>query len=169
MQFLINSDDVLKELVKYVNSQRDKGVTPFVEVGNKKDVRRNAQNRTMHMWFKEISEQTGNGLIYESGRCKISYFLPVMRQSKSSKTTDQIEVLEWIWKSKESTIFSETGARGGGYEFLAMLLGNSHIESTRLLTVEEFATAMNNMQEAERNNGIILTNPEKYGWEIWRK
>ncbi len=161
MQFLIRNDEVQDNLIKHLNEIREKGGIPFVEVGNKKDTRRNAQNRLMQQWFSDIDKKTGHGVIYESGRCKMRYFLPLMRHSQDQKCLDQIEFIEWIYRTKRVE-----GGEGYAFDYLVEKLGSSHIESTRLLSVKLFAQALTNMQEGEAKEGIILTNPNDYGWVV---
>ena len=152
MIFQVKDYQILGNLIAEINRLWTEGKSPLVKIEDKKEDRSKAQNRLMHLWFKDIAKSTGNGVIYEAGRCKIKYFLPVLRYSENEEAKFAIDLCEMIYKQR-------------GYEYLQEALGKSLIESTRKLSVKEFEDALSAMQagEAEHN----LTDPDKYGLNVW--
>lgn len=147
-KFYIVNNSTFQNAIACINDMRAKGITPLVSISEKKEDRSSAQNRLMHQWFKDISNQTNNGIEYEAGRCKIAYFLPVMARS------DDEEIRAYCKKLRE--IY-----RNMGHEFLSNLLGSSQLASTSLLGVKDFAEAMTNMYRAEYQ--YRLTDPQTMG------
>lgn len=149
MKFQVNDFSILGNLTAHINQMWANGEKPLVTVENKTDDRSGAQNRLMHMWFKDIAKSTGNDVIEEAGRCKFVYFLPVLGISENEESRFAADLLRMIYKQR-------------GYEYLVQALGRSMIESTRLLTVKEFEQALTSMQVGERAHK--LTNPDVYGY-----
>lgn len=152
MIFQVKNYEVLGNLVAQINKMWAEGKTPFVEIKDKKIDRSTAQNNLMHLWFRDIANSTKQGITYEGGRCKIQYFLPILRYSKKEKAQFAIDLCELAYRER-------------GYEYLQRALGESFLESTRHLATEEFAEALTNMQigEVEHN----LSDPVKFGFEVW--
>lgn len=105
------------------------------------------------MWFKDIADSTGQGLIYEAGRCKMKYFLPMLRASNNERAQFAIELCEMAYRQR-------------GMEYLIKALGEGLIESTRHLKTKEFEAALTEMQAGEAHHK--LTNPDTYGWRVWQ-
>lgn len=149
MKYQVINDFVLGNMVAEVKRLMAEGKSPLVTIEDKKIDRSTAQNNLMHLWFRDIANSTKQGITYEGGRCKIQYFLPILRYSKKEKAQFAIDLCELAYRER-------------GYEYLQRALGESFLESTRHLATEEFAEALTNMQmgEAEHN----LTNPELHGY-----
>lgn len=158
--YKIDSNSTWQRVLSIISAARKESVTLYVTLTDVKPLRSLRQNRLMHKWFKDIDNCTHQGFEYEAGRCKIAYFLPIMReyantvsakkseQKRIDKCKAQIELFEMIFREK-------------GYEYLCRALGESRIESTRLLDVKHFAQALTNMQLGEAE--YPLTEPEMYG------
>lgn len=148
MKFQVSNFAVLGNLIAHINSLQAEGKSPLVTVSEKTEDRSGAQNRLMHMWFKDIAKSTGSDVIEEAGRCKFVYFLPVLGMSENDESRFAADLLRMIWRER-------------GYEYLVQALGRSMIESTRLLTTKEFEQALTSMQVGERAHK--LTDPTIYG------
>ena len=144
--------DILGKLIARINEMKSAGKSPLVTVEDKTEDRSGAQNRLMHMWFKDIAKSTGNSVTEESGRCKFMYFLPVLGASENEDSRHAAEFLRMVWKER-------------GYEYLVNVLGRSLAESTRLMSVKEFEQALTEMQIGEAQHN--LTNPDIYGFKVW--
>lgn len=153
MKFQLINYEVVGNMMAYINGMIADGKSPLVTVADKKEDRSSAQNRLMHKWFSDIAEQSGHGVIYEAGRCKIKYFLPILRLSTNEKAIFNIDLCELAFKSR-------------GLEYLSKALGEGLIESTRNLKSKEFEEALTNMQIGESQN-YKLTDPDKNGFN-WR-
>lgn len=147
-KFFIVSDSILQNAITKINELRADGINPLVSISEAKEDRSDKQNRLMHQWFKDIHKQTGNGIEYEAGRCKIAYFLPVMARSEDDELREYCKRLRDIYRDM-------------GREFLSDLLGSSQLSSTSLLGVKDFAEAMTNMYRAEYQ--YRLTDPQTMG------
>lgn len=147
--YQISSYEVLGNFVKEINKMWNEGKDPLVTIQDKREDRSKAQNRLMHMWFRDIAKSTKHGIVYEAGRCKYQYFLPILAMSERE---DAI-IASFVAKETEKRV---------GYERFLKVLGSSVIGTTRFLTVKEFEEALTAMQfgEAEHN----LTNPELHGY-----
>lgn len=148
MIFQVKDHGVLGNLVAEITKMWADGQTPLVSIKDQKEDRSRAQNRLMHMWFRDIAKSTGHGIIYEAGRCKMRYFLPLLRASDDEKAQFAIDLCEMAYKQR-------------GQEYLIRALGESLIESTRHLKTKEFEEALNEMQAGEAHHN--LTNPDVYG------
>lgn len=145
--FKINGFAEIGVLAGRLNELLASGKSPYVEIKGESIDRSQAQNKTMHMWFKEISKSTGSDVIEEAGRCKFLYFLPILGMSENDESRFAAELLRMIYKQR-------------GYEYLVQALGRSMIESTRLLTVKEFEQALTSMRAGEAMHN--LTDPSLY-------
>lgn len=147
--YQISNYEVLGNFIKKVNAMWSEGKDPLVTIQDKKEDRSKAQNRLMHMWFRDIAKSTKHGRVYEAGRCKYQYFLPILAMSEREEAV----IANFVARDLEKRY---------GYERLLKLLGSSTIATTRFLTVKEFEEALTAMQfgEAEHN----LTNPELHGY-----
>ena len=152
MKYQITSANVICDLLIKINELLAEGKKPFVTISEANNDRSLAQNKTLHMWIREIAERTGNDIVYEAGRVKIQYFLPVLRTSESDKAKLAIDICEGVFKAR-------------GYEALSVALGTSIIASTRVMSVKEFSTALEMMYAKESIHG--LTDPESKGY-YWR-
>lgn len=149
-EFYIRDNNILQNALGAIRTIMDKGGTARVKVTDEKETRRDRQNRVMQMWFADIANVSGNGVVYEAGRCKLQYFLPVMRASdKARETASLIDALLQV----------------RGYEVVSRALGTSAIASTRELTVRQFAEALEMMREGERQ--YPLRDPATYGIDDW--
>lgn len=148
MKFQVSNFSILGNLIAHINSLQAEGKSPLVTVSDKTEDRSSAQNRLMHMWFKDIAKSTGHGIIYEAGRCKMRYFLPMLRLSSDEKAQFAIDLCEMAYKQK-------------GQEYLIRALGEGLIESTRHLKTKEFEEALTEMQMGESQHK--LTDPTIYG------
>ena len=149
--FQVNDYEVLGNLNKRINEIWAEGGTPLVKIENKKEERSKAQNRLMHLWFRDIAKSTGHGMAYEAGRCKHQYFLPILAMSEREEAV----IANFVARDLEKRY---------GYERLLKLLGSSTIATTRFLTVKEFEEALNEMQAGEAHHN--LTNPDVYGFGV---
>lgn len=147
-KFYIINNNILQNAITEIRAVMAKGITPLVSISEKKEDRSSAQNRLMHQWFKDINNQTNNGIEYEAGRCKIAYFLPVMARSEDEEIRAYCKKLREIYRNM-------------GHEFLSDLLGSSQLSSTSLLGVKDFAEAMTNMYRSEYQ--YQLTDPQFAG------
>lgn len=152
-KFNITNNSILQNCVSRINEIRDAGGIPIVSISDKKEDRSKAQNRLMHQWFKDIHNMTGHGLGFESGRCKYSYFLPVMASSENEEAVQAYELIKMIEQSR-------------GYEYACTALGMSIIASTRTLKTKEFAQALTAMYASE--SGYCLTDPSTMGLDMGR-
>lgn len=152
MIFQMNDFAVLGNFTARINEMWAEGKVPMVTISDKKVDRSTAQNRLMHMWFKDIAKSTGNSVTEEAGRCKFMYFLPVLGASENEDSRHAAEFLRMVWKER-------------GYEYLVNVLGRSLAESTRLMSVKEFEQALTEMQIGEAQHN--LTNPDIYGFKVW--
>lgn len=123
-----------------------------VLVSEKKPNRSDRQNRTFHMWVRDIQMQSGEAAVEIGGRCKLQYFVPVLLASGTVKTRAFRELWEVI-------------AANYSYEKQIEMLGRSAIASTSLLTTQEFAAALTDMQHGELQN-YTLRDPELMGLEL---
>ncbi|MGL5261151.1 MAG: hypothetical protein ACRC9P_02075 [Bacteroides sp.] len=151
MKYQITGFEVLGNMIAKVNELVAKGEKPFVTISTKSQDRSYAQNKVMHMWFADISKSTGNDIQYEAGRCKIQYFLPVLRRSDNPEADFVIELCEGVY-------------RNNGYEVLSKALASSAIKSTSIMTVKEFTEALEAMREGEREHQ--LRDPSVFGYEL---
>lgn len=156
MKYHIINNSVFQNMIAEVRGIVANGKTPIVSVSDKKESRSQAQNRLMQQWFKDIANVTCNDIIYEAGRCKYRYFLPIMQYSEHEEPREAFEII------KEFEAFK--GAEG--YEIITNALGRSMIASTRTLKVKEFAVALTMMQEGEYMNN--LTDPAMIGIDMSR-
>lgn len=147
MRIMVKDKDTYYKACLEIQKQTKEHGKVIVSISLKDD-RSSAQNRLMQQWFKDINHQSQAGIEYESGRCKIEYFLPVMGRSENQKVREQCELLRFIYKER-------------GHEFLSYLLGNSMVESTRLLGVKDFAEALTAMYRGECQ--YRLTDPSMHG------
>lgn len=148
MIFQVKDHGVLGNLVAEITKMWAEGQTPLVSIKDQKEDRSRAQNRLMHMWFRDIAKSTGHGMAYEAGRCKHQYFLPILAMSEREEAV----IANFVARDLEKRY---------GYERLLKLLGSSTIATTRFLTVKEFEEALNEMQAGEAHHN--LTNPDVYG------
>lgn len=153
--FQIKDYAVLGNFMKRLHELWSDGEEPFVEIKVKKDDRSNAQNRTMHLWFKEIAESTKHELWYEVGRCKERYFLPVLKASDRKEAKQAY----WIAMTIKKRLI-EVGKPEAFYETLY----SGATPSTRFLSSKEFSIALEHMYQCEAEHN--LTNPGDYGWNI---
>lgn len=149
MIFQVNDYAILGNMIARINKMWADGKTPIVTISDKKIDRSSAQNRLMHMWFRDIAKSTKHGIVYEAGRCKYQYFLPILAMSEREEAV----IASFVARETEKRV---------GYERFLKVLGSSVIGTTRFLTVKEFEEALTAMQfgEAEHN----LTNPELHGY-----
>lgn len=148
IKFFIKNDQIRANANACIDRLIAEGEIPLVTVSTANDARSDKQNRLMHQWFKDIDKQTGNGIEYEAGRCKIAYFLPVMARSEDEELREYCKRLRDIYRKM-------------GHEFLSDLLGSSQLASTSLLGVKDFAEAMTNMYRSEYE--YQLTDPQFAG------
>lgn len=146
--YRVQNHSDIQRVLSSINSMIADGVMPIVTVSDKKPSRSANQNRLMFKWFRDIHNDTQNGEFYEAGRCKYQYFLPVLERSENEKTRGWYEVLKQIEKAI-------------GYDKFIYSLGKSYIESTRRLSVKEFAEALTSMQIGEVEH--YLTEPQMCG------
>lgn len=151
MIFQVKDHGVLGNLVAEITKMWADGQTPLVSIKDQKEDRSRAQNRLMHMWFRDIAKSTGHGMAYEAGRCKHQYFLPILAMSEREEAV----IANFVARDLEKRY---------GYERLLKLLGSSTIATTRFLTVKEFEEALNEMQAGEAHHN--LTNPDVYGFGV---
>lgn len=155
MDFVILDDHILENMLAYIADQRAKGLTPTIRVRKAANNRSLAQNKLFRKWIGDIERQSSQSLTYESGRCKMKYFLPLMKLSQNEEAVYHRDYYAHLYRTK-------------GYEYLLNMLGNGWMPSTSLLTVNEFTEALNNMRMTEESeNGYILTDPDNYGWRDW--
>lgn len=156
MRFIVKDKDSYHNTCVAIRDKAKEHKSIIVTICEKDD-RSSAQNRLMHQWFKDIDKQTKSGVEYESGRCKLSYFLPVMGRSENKEVREACELLRYIYAER-------------GREYLIKVLGQSLVQSTSLLSVKEFAEAMTEMYRSEC--GYNLTDPSMQGldinWELVR-
>lgn len=154
MRIMVKDKDTYYKACLEIQKQTKEHGKVIVSISLKDD-RSSAQNRLMQQWFKDINQQSQAGIEYESGRCKIAYFLPVMGRSEDQNVREQCEFLRFIYNER-------------GYEFLCDLLGNSRVESTRIMGVKDFAEALTAMYRGECQ--YKLTDPSMQGlndkWEL---
>lgn len=145
--YYIRNETILQHMLEEVRGIQKKGGSPKVSVSDQKATRSFKQNRLMHTWFQDISKSTGNDLVLEAGRCKMTYFVPVMKSSEREHARELCDIIDTIIYQK-------------GYEDTVKFLGTGALESTRSLTVKEFSQAMFSMQDGENEHN--LTDPEVY-------
>lgn len=152
MIFQVKNYEVLGNLVAQINKMWAEDKSPLIEIKDKTEDRSKAQNRLMHMWFRDIAKSTGHGVIYEAGRCKYQYFLPLLILSQKEEAV----IASFVAQETEKRV---------GYERFLKVLGTGVIGTTRFLTTQEFAEALTNMQigEVEHN----LSDPVKFGFKVW--
>lgn len=154
MKFQVNDYAVLGNMTAHINEMWADGKTPIVTISDKKTDRSSAQNRLMHQWFRDIDKSTKQGIIYEAGRCKYQYFLPILQYSEKEEAV----IASFVAKETEKRV---------GFERFLKVLGNSVIGTTRFLSVKEFEQALTDMQIGEAQHN--LTNPDNYGINIFRR
>ena len=148
--YYIRNNDVLQNMLGNIREIQSKGGIPKVTVKNERESRSDQQNNTMQMWFGDIARSTGNDRVYEAGRCKLRYFLPVMKGCANAKSA--VEIIEMLLESR-------------GYEYTCTVLGTSGVKSTRLLSIREFTEALEAMRMGEAEH--YLRDPASCGIE-WR-
>lgn len=160
MKFIINKDmgskrfEVIGSLTSYIHSQEEDLI---ITVENKAEDRSSAQNRLAHKWYKEISSSTGHELWYETGRCKERYFLPLLKMSENETSRQAY----WVAMTIKQRLI-KAGKSDAFYEVLYSGLA----PSTRFLSVKEFSTALEHMQQGEAIHN--LTSPLHYGLDFRR-
>ena len=152
MKYQITGFEVIGKMMAQIHEMVAQGKKPFVTITEENNDRSLAQNKTLHMWIRDIAKSTGNDVVYEAGRVKIQYFLPVLRSSQNEKAKFAIELCEEVYRKM-------------GYETLSKALGTSVIQSTRVMTVAEFSEALEMMAVGEA--GHNLTDPSQHGYE-WK-
>lgn len=144
--FKVTGFEIIGNMVGRLNQLMASGINPVVTIREEDNDRSRAQNRLMHRWFSDIAKTTGNGVIYEAGRCKMTYFLPLLAGSDNEEAVMAHYVATEIYKKV-------------GYEKFCKVIGSSVIGTTRYLSVKQFEEALNNMAEGERLNN--LTDPSR--------
>lgn len=147
-KFFIVSDSILQNAINKIKELRANGINPLVSISEKKEKRSDAQNRLMQRWFKDIHDQSKQGLKYEAGRCKFEYFLPLMATGKNEAARLNYDLIVYALETR-------------GYPYVLDALANGWIKSTRTLTTKEFAEAMTAMQQGEYQ--YRLTDPQLVG------
>lgn len=148
--YYIRDNAILHNMLAEVRDIQQAGGSPKVAVSNGREARSHKQNRLLHRWFRDITNSSGNDLASEAGRCKLTYFLPVLRASEKEDARLAAEIIDTIWRERN-------------YEYAVQALGTSAIASTRTLPAKEFAQALTAMQTGEAEH--FLTDPETYGLE----
>ncbi len=123
-----------------------------VTLSHRKLTRSQQQNKVMHMWFKDIQQQTFEPLHEIGGRCKLQYFVPVLLTSDSEKA----QRFQDVWQVIEVNT---------SYEKQVKILGLSDIASTSQLSSKEFSQALTAMRANEQCK-YWLRDPELQGLRI---
>ena len=148
--YYIRNETIFQNALQEIKEIQENGGFPKVTVTSEKETRSLKQNRLLHTWFRDISRSTGSDLVYESGRCKLTYFVPIMKSSSRERARDLSDIIETVLYQK-------------GYEETVTFLGTNALESTRSLTVKEFSEALRMMENSEQEHH--LTDPETLGLE----
>ncbi len=132
-----NADD-LALLKTYLDGRK----RPFtVEIEDRRD-RSAEQNRLAFKWYKEIGEQTGDGVEDVRARCKLEIGVPILRDGSEPfrKTYDRL-------------------IRPLAYPDKLALIRDTDMPVTRLMNVEQMSRYMDEVFRRHAEAGIALTVP----------
>jgi len=104
------------------------------------------QNSTLHMWFSDVSRETGDEAWEVKGRCKAKFGLPIMKRDNP----------EWVAEYEPLYMPLPYELRIKFFSFVPM---------TRLMKVQQMGELMDAVQRHYTQQGIALRDPEaqKYG------
>lgn len=134
----VKNEDDLALLTTYLKGRK----RPFtVEVTDGRD-RSTEQNKLSQMWYKEISEQTGEDREDVRARCKLEVGIPILREDeKFRKTYDRL-------------------IRPLSYPDKIDLIKTTDMPVTRLMRVEQMSRFLDLVFRQHSEMGIVLTVPE---------
>jgi hypothetical protein len=139
-----NKDD-LALLKVYLDGRK----RPFtVDITDGRD-RSAEQNRLSHKWYKEITEQTGEDTEDVRARCKLEIGVPILREGSEAfrKTYDRL-------------------IRPLDYADKLDLIRATDMPVTRLMTVAQMSTYMDQVFKRHAGFGIVLTvPPDRFAYE----
>jgi hypothetical protein len=140
----VKNEDELALLKIYLDQRK----RPFtVEVTDGRD-RSSEQNRLSHKWYKEIADQTGEGVEDVRARCKLEIGVPILREDDAFRATyDRL-------------------IRPLAYEDKLDLIKATDMPVTRLMNVEQMSRYMDQVFQHHAAFGIELTvPPDKYAFD----
>ena len=123
--------------------------TYIVRVKLESEQRRSKQNRLSFMWYKELGEQTGHGKKHERCRCKLMHGIPIMREH------------QWFNDMWQATL--------GCFTYEQQMMAIEHFDVTSLMTVQEFARYLTEIDQEASSMGIVLTHPDDIYWAALMK
>lgn len=124
-------------------------VQPFDVVISRDKTRTDRQNRTIHLWFKQIAQQRGDMTEAEvKAECNLTYGKPILARDDDE------------WASAFGYIFDSLS-------HLAKLkaLRVFDIPITRRMNVKQLSEYIDQMQKDYREAGFNLVDPEMRKWE----
>jgi len=108
--------------------------------------RTRSQNSTLHMWFGQVSQQTGNEMAEVKGYCKLNFGLPIMTRDNPA----------WIARYEPMYAPLPYQLRIQFFEIVPM---------TSVMTVRQMSELMDVVQRFYRQQGIDLIDPEARKYE----
>lgn len=120
-----------------------------VQIRNKEESRRDAQNRLQHHWFKECHAQNNQLSVNEyRAFCKYHFGIPILCRDEQCK-----EQLARVFKHLQ-------------YEQrLELMQEPFDMPVTRLFSVKEFAEYLNQIEQYFTKNGYRLTTGDDLYWQ----
>lgn len=141
----VKNDDDLALLKVYLDQRK----RPFtVDVTDGRD-RSAEQNRLSHKWYTEIHEQTGEAVEDVRARCKLEIGVPIMREASDRfrATYDRL-------------------IRPLDYDDKLALIRDTDMPVTRLMSVTQMTSYMDEVFKRHAEFGIVLTiPPDKFAFE----
>lgn len=140
--------DIQKEQAKQYIDELPLDDIHIVKIEPYKETRSTAQNRLMHKWFGEESEQTGDSPDEVKRRYKKKFLIDIFMQREDGEYAKTIQTLRDLWKK--------------GYEADATYLHERVVDmtSTASATVDEMCELLNYIEMDAAQHGIVLTRPE---------
>jgi hypothetical protein len=114
---------------------------PLTVTAIKGEARTQQQNRTLHMWFREISQEIGDEASEVKGFCKGRFGLPIVRRDNP----------EWVKKYAPMYIPLNHELRIGFFAIVPM---------TRDFKLPQMMEIMDEVQRYYLQQGIRLTDPD---------
>ncbi len=140
--------DIQRQQAKRYIDEIPLDVLHVVKIEPHKETRSVAQNRLLHKWFGEESEQTGESPAEVKKRYKAKFLIDIFMQREDGEYAKTIQTLRDLWKK--------------GYEADAKYLHKRIVDmtSTADASLDEMCEFLNYIEMDAAQHGIVLTRPE---------